>query len=290
MTNLRHLQTLLLILLTAMAPWAGAQTSLLEISNGRHQVMIGGGVQFLSRDDYPLPLSFEIAYNIADKVHFQTDLDAISKPGFGLRAMQHMSFRNGRTLRSVLSPLVWQALRTFSRERDLPSTSLIMFQPALAVTTLSVLEARRLGSGRGRMGTSTGALNAPGSRWATWTVDRQLLFLSRLNELNPDTLVTATLSELRTMEAQSGPVVSAWCQGDMAELDRLIGTKIRAEAPELYRSLVTERNRQWLEQIVAMLERPELDYMLVDAMHLSGPGNLLELLEDHGLEVRPLVL
>lgn len=39
-----------------------------------------------------------------------------------------------------------------------------------------------------------------------------------------------------------------------------------------------------------MLERPELDYVLVEAMQRSGPGNLLELLEEHGLEVRPLVL
>lgn len=291
MTTLRCLRTLFLFLLTASAPWANAQTSLWEISNGRHQVMIGGSVQFLSVDDYPLPVQFDVAFNIADKVHFQTDLGAITKPGFGLRAMQRMTFRNGRTLRSVLSPPVWQSLRTFSSERDLPSTSLIMFQPSFAVMTLSVLEMRRLGLGRGpdgyyyrraqRTGKPVGYLE---------TVDQQLVFLNRLNKLDADTLVSTTLNELSTMEAQSGYVVRAWRQGDMAALDRLIGAKIRAESPELYRSLVTERNQQWLEQIIAMLEQPELDYVLVDAMHLSGPGNLLELLEERGLQVRRLSL
>ncbi|MDQ2077076.1 TraB/GumN family protein [Marinimicrobium sp. ABcell2] len=281
----------LLLLVLLAAPLAYAQTSLWEVSNGRHHVIIGGSVQFLSWDDYPLPTAFDQAYAIADKVHFQTDLGAISKPGFGLRAMQSMTYRDGRTLRSVLSPEVWEALREFSGERSLPSNSLIMFRPAFAVMTLSVLEGRRLGLGRGPDGYFYSRAHRTGKPVGYLeSVDQQLLFLGRLNELDPDTLVTATLNELSTMEDQSEQVVNAWRRGDMAALDQLTGAKLRAESPELYRSLVTDRNEQWVDQIAAMLKTPDLDYVVLDAMHLSGPGNLLELLKAQGFSVRPLVL
>jgi uncharacterized protein len=289
--RLKIMIRILLLSVFLAAPMAFAQTSLWEVSNGRNQVLIGGSVQFLSWDDYPLPPAFDRAFIIADKVHFQTDLGAISKPGFGLRAAQSMALRNGRTLRSSLSPEVWEALREFSGERSLPSTSLIMFQPAFAVMTLSVLEGRRLGLGRGPDGYFYSRAHRTGKPVGYLeSVEQQLVFLNRLNELDPDTLVTVTLNELSAMKEQSGPVVKAWRRGDMDTLDKLTGAKMRAEAPELYRSLVTERNEKWLGQIAAMLETSDLDYVVIDAMHLSGPGNLLELLIGQGFSVRPLVL
>jgi len=52
----------------------------------------------------------------------------------------------------------------------------------------------------------------------------------------------------------------------------------------LFEALVGGRNRIWLPRIVEQLELSHSTFLVVDSAHLAGPGNLLGLLEDSGLE------
>lgn len=265
---------------------AQAQTSVWEVSNEEHQILIGATTSLLSSNDYPLPAEFEQAYRIADKVYVQTDVAELTSPQFGLKVMQANIFRDGRNLRSVLKPATWQALQSFSAKRQLPVMTMLMFQPAFAVATLTVAETKRLNLGRGAdahflararaSGKPIGLLESP---------DRQLALLSQLNTIDPDTLITATLTELEGMEDKAKPVVAAWRKGDMAEFDRLMGKKLRAQAPELHQTLINARNRAWLRELQSMLTTPELEFLVLDALHLSGPDNLLQLLRAKGYTV-----
>lgn len=265
---------------------AQAQTSVWEVSNDEHQILIGATSSLLGSGDYPLPPEFEQAYRIADKVYVQTDLAELNSPQFGLKVMQANIYRDGRNLRSVLAPASWQALQSFSARRQLPVMSMLMFKPAFAVATLTVAETRSLNLGRGvdahflararASGKAVGLLESP---------DRQLALLSQLNNINPDKLITATLTELEAMEDKAEPVASAWRRGDMAEFDRLMGQKLRAQAPELHKTLVSARNRLWLNDLQTMLTTAELEFLVLDALHLSGPENLLQLLRDKGYKV-----
>jgi uncharacterized protein YbaP (TraB family) len=60
------------------------------------------------------------------------------------------------------------------------------------------------------------------------------------------------------------------------------------EAPELYDALFTQRNRNWLPQIIE-LTRQDQDYLVVvGAMHLAGDGSVLDLLAAEGIKARQL--
>jgi uncharacterized protein YbaP (TraB family) len=278
-------RTLLCLLLLLAVP-ALAQTSLWEVSNGKHQVLIGGTVHLLGKDDYPLPQAFEQAYQIADRVYFESDIGAANKPEFSLRVMQTMMYRDGQNLRSELSPEVWQKLQAFTAERNIPPATLMMFKPAFTALTLTVLEAKRLGLGQG--------VDGYFYRWATRsgkpvafleTLEQQLGFLDSLNQIDPDALISGTLVELETMPEIFRQAVAAWRKGDMAQIDRLMGAKMREQTPDIYEALLVERNKAWLMKIEAMLQTPELEYVLVGALHLAGPDSLLSMLRQRGYSV-----
>lgn len=265
---------------------AQAQTSLWEVSSGEHQILIGATSSLLGSGDYPLPAEFEQAYRIADKVYVQTDLTQLNSAQFGVKVMQANIYRDGRNLRSVLAPASWQALQSFSAKRQLPAMTMLMFKPAFAVATLTVTETKRLNLGRGVDAHFLARARASGKAVGLLeSADRQLALLSQLNSIDPDKLIAATLSELEAMEDKADPVASAWRRGDMAEFDRLMGKKLRAQAPELHKTLVGARNQAWLKDLQTMLTTAELEFLVLDALHLSGPDNLLQLLRDKGYKV-----
>jgi hypothetical protein len=53
-------------------------------------------------------------------------------------------------------------------------------------------------------------------------------------------------------------------------------------APSLYGPLVVERHRGWLGKIEALLDDEQDWLVVVGAMHLLGPDNLVTLLEGRG--------
>src|SRR5690606_16148874 len=53
-------------------------------------------------------------------------------------------------------------------------------------------------------------------------------------------------------------------------------------SPALYSELVVKRNKSWLPAFAGMLKSDAVEMVLVDAMHFTGPGNLLELFAAEG--------
>ena len=61
-----------------------------------------------------------------------------------------------------------------------------------------------------------------------------------------------------------------------------------ADYPELYRTIVADRNGRWMQSLQAMLE-DDRDYLIVvGALHLVGEDGLPEQLRNAGYEVTQL--
>ena len=52
--------------------------------------------------------------------------------------------------------------------------------------------------------------------------------------------------------------------------------------PELYRSLIVDRNRKWADEIGALLDDDANYLIVVGALHLVGQDSVIELLRAHG--------
>ena len=83
-------------------------------------------------------------------------------------------------------------------------------------------------------------------------------------------------------------MIQAWRVGDNAKLSEMFVADMLNEAPELYDSLLRQRNMNWLPQIELMLRDSDTEFVLIGAAHLVGSDGLLDLLRARGYQVRQL--
>lgn len=282
---------LIILLLIFIAPFAVAGSAIWEVSQGVNKLWLGASLGALKKSAYPLPSEFDDAFRRADKLYVERDINAVSQPDFGMRAMQASVYRDGRNLKSVLSPSLWQELEKFAKARGVPMFSLLMFKPAFAGFTLTVLETKRLELANGVDAHYFYRATNNDKPIATLeSVEQQLGFLQRINEMDANVLMTSMLEELTDLSATLDKATRSWRAGDMQQLDQLKGNKMRTRAPALYQALVVNRSKAWLPQFKTMLKSPEIEYVLVDAVHLAGPNNLLQMLKAEGYSVKPYAL
>ncbi|MFA6958119.1 MAG: TraB/GumN family protein [Thermoanaerobaculia bacterium] len=79
----------------------------------------------------------------------------------------------------------------------------------------------------------------------------------------------------------------AWQAGDAATLTQELQTQIRL-SPVTYRALIPDRNRRWLPQILAAIDRGRSAVFVVGALHLAGDYSLQRLLGEHGKLLLPV--
>jgi uncharacterized protein YbaP (TraB family) len=97
-------------------------------------------------------------------------------------------------------------------------------------------------------------------------------------------LLRSSLSEAETTRNGLKTIVAAWRRGDAASLEKTLLSDFR-QYPAAYRSLIVERNNNWIPQIDACLARPQPCLVVVGAAHLVGPDGLLTLLQRKGYKI-----
>ena len=65
-------------------------------------------------------------------------------------------------------------------------------------------------------------------------------------------------------------------------------TPLLKDFPDIYQSLLVDRNNNWLPQIEAMFDSKDTEFVLVGALHLVGKDGLLQRLEAAGYKVTQL--
>jgi len=91
--------------------------------------------------------------------------------------------------------------------------------------------------------------------------------------------VLATLMEdlgepQRTLERMH----AVWLEGDLSGVQRIAAESPMFALPEIRRAILDTRNRLWAQRVNKLLARPERTLVVVGALHLCGPGNLVDCL------------
>ena len=276
-----------LIVLVLYVPQSFAETSLWRVSKDSHVLFIGGTVHVLSKDDYPLPAAFDVAYKEASKLVFETDIAGSQDPAFTQAMMQRMIFQNGRSLKDVLRPDIYQQLEEFSSAHGMPLAMLEKMRPAMVVLTLTFMELQRLGMA------DTGVDSYYFQR-ATADKKRlgqlesnaeQLDFIANMGKGRENDFVSYSLRDLQKIETVMRDIKSAWRSGDTKAMVALSMDSMRRDFPGIYQQLLVDRNQNWLPKIEAMLQDPGVELILVGALHLVGEEGVLQLLRERGYQI-----
>lgn len=278
------------MLLTFFSLPLAAETSLWKISHGDSTLYLGGTIHVLREADYPLPAVYQWAFDEADIIGFETDLRTIEDPNFQARLLAAARYPEGEDLSTHISARALQALGKRSQKAGIDPSALLPYKPAVAMLSLMHQELRRLGV------TASGvdeyfmrqadALEKP--IFGLETGDQQIRFLAELGVGLESEFILHSLIEIEQLETMLGEMIGMWRNGDNPRLEATFVTPLKQDYPGIYRSLLLERNQDWVTQLEALLQTSEVELVLVGVAHLPGTDGVLNQLRLRGYATEQL--
>ena len=276
----------LLPLLASAHPPAWRVTS----PRGGHMTLLGS-IHYLRASDYPLPDTIDELYGNADNLIMELDLDDLDPLQMSQTLVSRGTAANGKSLSDRLPA---DTLRQASQAAlDVGVTLEVMnrFEPWLVALTLTQLKMNQLGFDPG-VGLEQHLLRKARTDGkqirGLETVDDQLAIFDDLTEAQQAAFLEQTVDEMTGLADQVGTLVDTWMKGNVESLaaDLLAGL---LDFPELYQSLVVERNLDWAKQLAALAnDSDQTSLVVVGTLHLVGDDSLVALLEKRGFTITRL--
>jgi len=282
---------LLLMALITLSNVVNAKSPVWKVSKGDAHLYIGGTIHLLAAKDYPLPEAFDLAFNLADEIVFETDISSANDLATQMKMMPVIMSQGGQTLESRLEPKVWEELTAFLEARSLPIPMFQAMTPAGFNLALLALELQKMGvTSESGVETFFNQKAISASKSITWleTLEAQLAVLNKMNEIDANMMVRSTIEDIEKLPEQWPELLRLWRAGDMKGLEDLALDQILNTSPELYEALLVQRNKNWIPSIEKMLESKDIELVLVGALHLSGEHSVLKMLSDRGATVEQL--
>lgn len=267
-----------------------ADSPVWKVEKGGQQLFIGGTIHVLSPSDYPLPSVFDAAYQQAEMVVFETDLQQLQTPAFQAKMLSVSSLPHGKSLKDVLSQATYQDLERFLQSRAIPIEMIIHYKAGMATVMITMIELQRLGLGGAGVDAffHAKALQDQKSLGQLETADEQLDFLATMGEGMEDDMIASALQDMHGLQAEMASLKSAWMRGDNRRLQKTLVEPLKNNFPNVYQNLMVKRNRAWMSKIEAMLQTDEVELVLVGALHLVGDDSILAELVAKGYRVEML--
>ncbi len=280
---------LLCVLVLAVGLGVRAETSVWKVESDSSVLYLGGTFHLLRASDFPLPAEFDAAYADSDSLIFETDLGRLQDPSVQQLMMSKGSL-DGETLADVLSPEVYEKLSTSCVKVGVPIEALKGFKPSLVIMTIAMMELQKLGISqegvdmlfysKGKQdGKEIGQLE---------TVEEQIDFICSMGEGNEDEFVSHSIRDMDNTKEIILPMLAAWKSGNRSEMEKTITGEMKQDFPKIYKTLLVDRNNNWLPKIEVFFESTEKEFVLVGAGHLVGDDGILKKLEERGYKVEQL--
>ena len=191
-----------------------------------------------------------------------------------------------RPLSSYLTPEQNARLGAALTKLGLPPNGMEPLRPWLAAITVSVLSLVQAGydpnAGVDRQLAAAAAANGATMRWFE-TAEEQLNFFATLPEEVQVQFLVDGVDELDEGVALLDRMDASWNTGDMATLEADMIVEMRAQYPELYDVILTQRNARWTETLTQELAGSGVDFVAVGAGHLIGSESVIAMLAARGI-------
>jgi uncharacterized protein len=250
-----------------------------------------GSVHLLTADAYPLAASVEAAYDDAERVFFEVNLDSLQARAMDL--VPRALLRDGRTLRGEIPADLYAQVEQAAGQYAQMGVTMGMLdrlEPWMVSMMLSQLEWTRVGlkpehgvdmhfEGRAQKdGKPLGSLES---------VDFQMGLMDGFTAEQQVEFLRQTLEDLPRTGELMGELVAAWRAGDATAMDSLMNGSM-GQYPELYDRMLTDRNAAWVPQIEQLLRGQDDVLVVVGAAHLVGDESVVSMLRQRGYTVDQL--
>lgn len=280
----------LTLIATTLATSTRAKSCLWKVTSTTGSLYLQGSIHVLKADSYPLDPAIEKAYSASDVLVLEVDMQEMTSPKTQKRIMAKALLPDDRNLQMELDAEVYQKLLATCNSVGVPPVQIKKLKPWFASTILTLTKMQQLGFnpvyGLDKYFHDKAVVDDK-KVIGLESVDFQLDLFDSLSKKNPNDFIQHALADLETAEADIKTLHKVWETGNIAEVGTLI-SKGFSDYPELYKNLVTDRNKRWVKTLNHLLKKPTTHMVVVGAGHLPGKGGLLELLANKGYTVEQL--
>jgi uncharacterized protein YbaP (TraB family) len=271
-------------------PGEAAERSVVWSVRGEHNtVYLFGSIHVLRPGDVGLPSAAQAAYDDAEQLVMEIDMDdpAIADPlAMAAQMQRYAQLPPGQSLESVLGA-DYATVAAHVQEAGLDISTFDGFAPWFVGMLILQLEVTKRGfdpaHGIEQQVTDRAVADRKPILGLETPAD-QFAVLAGLSLPEQKRFLLMTLEETESADARLDELLTAWRTGDTATLARVLSDEFD-EFPELYRPLTEDRNRAWVEQLAGLLDDRDDYLVVVGALHLVGRNSVVDLLRQRGYRV-----
>jgi uncharacterized protein YbaP (TraB family) len=280
----------LLLILVACQP-AERGPAIWRLADQDSEIWLFGTVHILPPDLKWRTARIDNAFALSDTVVFETDTRGEGRGQLVTLFRRHGYDRRGPPLSQKLPPAERDRLARIAKKLGVTQANLDeleQMRPWYAALQLSFLFVQSTGQDTGAGVDAVLAAEAVRQgKQLTFleTAEEQVGFLA---DLAPEVELEFLIVSLRQIEEEEGSLADidqAWARGDTRKLARLLNGLVEEAGPEVYRALITDRNRRWTTQIEQMLEGRGKIFVAVGTAHLVGRDSVIAQLRARGHRV-----
>jgi uncharacterized protein YbaP (TraB family) len=258
-----------------------------QINGVDNRIYLLGSIHLLREKDHPLPSAIYSAYDDAEKIIMELDMDDMDPVEGQVLTNELGLIQDGRTLSELMGTDSYAEALKLAEAAQIPLSLLDKSEPWYAAMHVEIMLLMRVGFNPA-YGIETHLMELAQSDrkeiLGFETMRQQLGFLDGLSpDAQRDMLIQA-LSEGANLQEMMDTMIEAWRLGDIAFMEDSLLSDMQ-DYPELNRVIVVDRNIDWTNQIEDLLD-DQLDYLVVvGALHLIGEDGVPGLLRSRGHEV-----
>jgi uncharacterized protein YbaP (TraB family) len=283
--RLRIVAALLVGALAATTAWADGPP-VWVIAGRSNTVYLFGSVHLLKPGEFALQGNLLQAYEDAAAVYLELDMDDLSPSAVASATAARAIDPQGRSLEQLMGSDAARA-RASAATAGIDLSMLGRVEPwfaglAIVTQTLArdgysaeagveqIVQERAMADGKDLLGLET--------------LDEQLAALDSMEIGVQREFLLKALDDAHRPADELQQFLRAWHDGD----DQALAAELAAEfsgMPDLYRSLMVDRNRKWVGKIAGLLKESQDYLVVVGALHLVGPDGLPGMLIKRGYSV-----
>ena len=280
----------LAVTLSSTAEERGHPVSMWKLDGETNTVYLLGSVHLLRADDHPLPTVIDEAYEEAETLVMELDMDDIDPVEAQSLISELGLIQDDRSLSDLMGPEHYAEAEALANSAGIPLTMLGKSEPWLAAITVEQLMLARIGFNP-LFGIENHLMEkAAGDNKEIIGLEKireQLEFLDGMSLESQRALLLQSLKESIDIQKIMDELVHAWRHGDIAFMEDNMLDEMK-QYPELYRTIVVDRNLSWLEKIEELLDDDDDYLIVVGALHLIGEDGVPALLTNRGRDVQQL--
>ena len=270
-----------------LADSAGTPVTMWMAEGSGNRVYLLGSIHLLREQDHPLPQIIADAYEDAETLYMELDMDDLDPLATQATINRLGMLEEGISLRQVMGEELYAEAAAAASELEIPLEMLDRTEPWYAAITVEQLVLARIGFSTAygiEMHLLRKASGDGKEILGFETLEQQLGYLDGLSLEAQRELLMQTLTEGAVIREIMDDLISAWRSGDIDYLEQTLLADLSGY-PELYDTIVADRNRLWVDTIDDLLDDGEDYLVIVGALHLVGEDGVPRLLEQRGIRI-----